>query len=81
MRRGMSNGLFGLVICILLAQFGSQVCADTSNDINNPTRILLVEGSNFLTDDIALSEEETLVPGTGDLDFFTLVVPSGLQRK
>ena len=58
---------------------GERALADTSNDINNPTRITLSEGSNFLTDTIALSGDETLIPGTGDLDFFTLIVPEGLQ--
>jgi len=78
-QRFISFGICGILFCSLLTLVGPQACADTSNDINNPTQIVLNPGSNFLTDDITLSEAETLVPGTGDLDFFTLIVPSGLQ--
>jgi len=69
----------GIIVGMLLGNLGGQVLADTSNDFTNPTQIVLVEGSNVLVEDIALSEAEALEPGTGDLDFFTLVVPDGLQ--
>jgi len=80
MRQVARIGLYGIIACGTLALLGSHGYAqDTSNDVNNPTQIVLAEGSNFLVETIGLSEAEALNPGDGDIDFFTLFVPQGLQ--
>jgi len=74
---------FGLLVAFAFALIVPQdvrgQITDTSNDFTDPTRITLTLGSNVLQESIGFSEAEALSPGSGDLDFFTLEVPTGLQ--